>query len=98
MSQIAATIQAQLGGNKFVAMTGAHSFMATEVGLNFRIGRGAKSGINLVTIKLEPTDLYSIEFFRVRGFSVKSIAKREMVYADQLQSVFTSETGMYTSL
>lgn len=98
--QVANTILQQLGGNRFVTMTGARNFVACADALIFAIpGNGfAKQGINRVTIRLTADDLYTVEFLRQRGATCKSIGRFEGLYADQLQSTFTEATGLYTRL
>ena len=95
--QVAKTILEQLGGNKFIAMTGAKNFVGSETGLSFKIGRNAKS-ISHVRIELDPSDTYTIKFLRVRKHEVKEISSFSGVYFDSLQSVFTANTELYTSL
>ena len=88
----------QLGGNRFIMMTGAKNFTVGPKGAGFKIGRNAK-GVNYVRIDLDRgKDLYnmSFDFVSVRG--IKNKAKVKGVYADQLQKMFTKHTGMYTSL
>lgn len=108
---VAQTIYEQLGGGKFVAMTGAKYFTAIENGLQFRIGRNA-SKANVVKITLNGLDLYDIEFikhveykftiskdgksFKERPESWQTVAAENDIYADMLQDVFTAVTGMYT--
>lgn len=96
--QVAKEILNQLGGNKFVVMTGAKNLVALENGLMFSIGRGAKKSINKVVVKLNSMDLYGMEFWNIRGANVKTVATAQNVYCDQLQEIFTKETGFYTSL
>jgi hypothetical protein len=96
--QIAKTILSQLGGNRFVAMTGAKSFgydsKGSSVSLQFRIGRNAKQ-VNIVKINyIRGKDLYEMEFYK----GTKLLKKVSNIYADQLQKMFTKHTGMYTSL
>lgn len=43
---IAQTILTQLGGNRFLAMTGAKQLVDLGNGLQFAIGRGAKNKAN----------------------------------------------------
>jgi len=62
--EIANTILRQLGGNKFVAMTGAKQFVAIENGLRFRIGRNATQ-TNMIRITLRGDDTYKMEFIRI---------------------------------
>lgn len=94
----AQTILAQLGGNRFVAMTGARNFVGDTAALRFALpARLAKDGINKVKVELV-ADTYTVTFWKLRGMDVKVVAEREMVYADQLRDVFTSVTGLRVSL
>lgn len=91
-------ILAQLGGNKFIAMTGAKQLVAGSNSLQFSIGRGAINKANKVRILLTADDLYTVEFYNLRGVNLKEISRHEGVYADQLQAVFTRQTGFDTHL
>jgi hypothetical protein len=95
--QKAATILKQLGGNRFIAMTGAKQFAFSNKYMSFKIGRNSKS-INFVRIAHNGKDLYDMYFgfVSVKGLKVRKTEKD--VYADQLQQIFTQHTGMYTSL
>lgn len=90
----------QLGGRKFIVMTGAKNFVKNdkEKSIVFKIGGGAKNSINHVKITLTSMDLYNIDFISVRGTNIKTVATVKGVYNDQLQSMFTKYTGMNTSL
>ena len=95
--EVAKTILQQLGGNKFIVMTGAKNFTGSPDALSFKLPGGGgfcKDGINAVT----PADDYNIDFMRVRGMTVKTIKKVDGIYFDQLQEVFTEATGLRTSL
>ena len=89
----------QLGGNKFIAMTGAKNLAVDKAKntLHMKIGRNSK-GVSHLRIKLTGADLYDMEFLQVRAGNVKVKAKETGLYADQLQKMFTKHTGMYTSL
>ena len=89
----------QLGGRKFIAMTGANNFVKDDKAKSiiFKLPR-AKSGIKYVRITLTSMDVYNIEFISVRGSNIKTVATAKGVYNDELQSVFTQYTGLYTSL
>jgi len=93
------TIQ-QLGGGRFVAMTGAKNFVhdSNNNSIGFRIGRGAKDSINYVQVTLDPSDTYTMTFMRIRGAKVTEVESVSDVYCDQLQTVFTDITGFYTTL
>ncbi len=95
----AQTTIAQLGGPRFNMMTGANSYIRDEQKntLRFKIGRNSK-GVNLVTVTLNPSDTYTMEFASYRALTVKVKATVSGIYGDQLQSIFTQHTGMYTSL
>ncbi|HEB0918906.1 TPA: hypothetical protein RY299_004611 [Enterobacter cloacae] len=97
---IATEILKQLGGNRFIAMTGAKKFVALENGgLLFALPSNfAKNGINHVKIILDVSDTYTISFYKVRGASIKEIKSFTMIYCDQLQNIFTQITGLNTFL
>ena len=95
--QIAATIKQQLGGARFCIMTGAKQFSYSEDGsLNFRIPR--TKNIRAIRITLDADDTYTMTFFSIRKLDCKVVHEVSGVYCDQLQSVFTSKTGLYTRL
>lgn len=98
--EVANTILAQLGGNKFRAMTGANNFVGSSDSLSFRIpGKNfAKDSINVVRVTLTPADLYDVEFSRLRGIKLTTVKKVEGIYFDQLRSTFEEVTGLRTSL
>ena len=98
MSNVATTILNQLGGNKFIAMTGSKNFVTTNNGgLLMKLSRNA-SGAQYLKIELNASDLYEMEFFSVRGFEMKQQAEFSGVYFDQLTNIFEQVTGLYTSL
>ena len=96
--QVAQTILEHLGGNRFRVMTGAHILTAIENGLKFKLGKFPGVRINAVRIVLNGSDLYDLEFSRIWGNKIESIKKIEDVYAEDLQRVFTDETGLDTHL
>lgn len=99
---VAETILKQLGGNKFIAMTGAKQFTKGknsdgEEQITFKLPR-AKDGINVVIIALTSMDLYRITFGKLRGVDYKVVKEIDGVYNDQLQEIFTRYTGLDTHL
>lgn len=94
---VAKEILRQLGGNKFIAMTGAKNLSGAENYLIFKIGRNSSSA-NWVKIVLNGKDLYDVSFIQVRGSERKILKTYDDVYFDQLQRIFTSFTGMDTHL
>tara|TARA_B100001173_G_C15805950_1_gene469778 strand:+ start:11 stop:340 length:330 start_codon:yes stop_codon:yes gene_type:complete len=93
----AAIILKQIGGNRFIAMTGAKGFTFSDKYMSFKIGRNSK-GINFVRIGHNAMDTYDMEFgfVSVRGIKVKKKVKG--VYADMLGTMFKKYTGMNVSL
>lgn len=106
--QVYQNILQQLGGQRFVAMTGAKNFIALENGIQFDLPKYAGVKTNRVCIFLNNNDLYDIEFGRI--FKKKDpeygvmmpmyevIAKALDIYAENLRSSFTTFTGLDTSL
>jgi len=109
---IAKTIISQLGGNKFIAMTGAKKFSALGDGVMFHVSaKTARGTCNRCRIRLTASDDYTVEFVSARlkkvtsdaGFfyrvpDVKVLHTVAGVYCDRLQSVFTEVTGLKISL
>jgi hypothetical protein len=96
---IANTILSQLGGQRFIAMTGAKFLLAHESALSFHLPSNfATNGINRVRIDLTAADLYDMTFIRARGLKVFYETKIEGLHCDQLRSIFTEATGLEVSL
>ena len=95
----AETILRQLGGRRFIAMTGSKDFVTDNKKrrLMFKIGRNSKN-INFVEIKLNIMDTYDMNFYKLRMGKLTLKSKSNGVYNDQLQSVFTKHTGLDTRL
>lgn len=99
-NHIAQTIMQQLGGNRFAAITGAHSWASGERSLSFRVPK-AKNNIRGVVIELNGRDLYDMRFVASRikpTIEVYNVAEYSDVYDSQLQEIFTKETGLITHL
>ncbi len=95
------TILQQLGGNKFLAMTGAHVQSTTENMLAVKFPK-AKDGINALAVYYdEGKDTYRMRFISQKGaptMEVKDVAVVDDVYAEDLRRIFTDHTGLETSL
>ena len=91
---IAETILEQLGGHRFIAMTGARNLVDCGNSLMFHIPETKR--INHVKIILTEDDLYTMRFGRISKLDYQLIEEVSDVYCDQLQSVFTEVTGLYT--
>jgi len=97
MENVAKTILQQLGGRRFIVMTGAKNMTDHGKALSFRIPKG-KGGINYVKITLTGRDDYDMEFGRIHALKYTVKKTLSGVYFDQLQPIFTEYTGLYTSL
>ena len=94
---IAREILKQLGGNKFIVMTGAKQFVSDVNSLRFKIPR-AKNGINYVKIVLNSLDLYDVEYGKVFGDKYTVVNVENSIYDDMLIPSFEKNTGLYTKL
>ena len=97
---IAKEILSQLGGNRFVAMTGAKNLAETSKGgLAFQLPANlTKNRINAVRIELDPSDTYVVKFLKITSSALKTVAEYDHIYCDQLVELFERETGLYTYL
>ena len=96
---VAEEILRQLGGGRFIAMTGAKNFTCDNNSLGFRLsGTMTKNRINYVKVTLNAMDTYDLEFVNLRAGKIKLVEKFEGAYNDMLQSVVSSRTGLALSL
>lgn len=98
---VAKTILEQLGGGKFMVITGASNFLGDANSLSFRLPGGGgfcKDGINHVKIELTGMDDYIVTFNRIRAGKVTEVAKLDGVYNDMLMDIFENHTGLYCTL
>ncbi len=85
----------QLGGNKFLAMTGATiGYYCQTVCVKFK----GSSKANIMYIELNGSDTYTVRIAKSVGYKFTEVVIWNNVYAQQLQSVFTQATGLRTSL
>jgi len=102
-TSISSTILHQLGGNKFIMMTGAKNMATDGSNLRFKLPK-AKDGINYVEIKyVRGKDTYDMIFSRVTTggkTGYRNVKKKEYtdIYADQLGTLFEKTTGLRTRL
>ena len=106
---VAEVILSQLGGNKFVAMTGSKNFISDKNTLRMDLVSN-KSKANKLWITLQADDTYTMKFFKfTKGkLNTKTYEWKEEqsvdirvangVYFDMLQDIFTDVTGLYTHL
>jgi len=102
LKEVAAYIVLQLGGKRFIAMTGAKNMSYGKNGKNdpqlkIQVMKG-KNNINSMIISLNNKDLYDIVFYSVKNCEVKEVSRYDDVYCDMLTDIFETETGLKTSL
>jgi hypothetical protein len=107
--RVADIILEQLGGNKFVVMTGASHFISDGNVLKMTLPRNA-SNANRLDITLDWDDTYTMRFYKYSPrrlntktfeFSqekIKEVKTIQGVYCDMLQEIFTDVTHLYTRL
>jgi hypothetical protein len=94
---IANTILAQLGGRRFIAMTGARNLTSHGDGLAFRLPSNL-TRCNAVRITLTAADDYRVEGFAVRGRTVRPLHVHHGIYDSNLRAAFEALTGLRASL
>lgn len=91
----AQTILQQLGGSKFVAMTGATCFSdGNTLIAKFKGSRIA----NIMYVTLNSMDTYDVKIGKFRGLEFKPVKQIAGAYSDMLRPIFEETTGLYTSL
>ena len=93
---IANEILNQLGGNKFIAMTGAIICVTNDNSLALKF-KGCNKA-NYMRITLNSMDTYTMEFAKISRTNVFWHSKKDFIYNDMLQTIFTSVTGLDTKL
>ena len=98
-TSVAQTILEQLGGRRFMVMTGAKNCLNHGDALSFKLpSRFARDGINYVKIVLNQDDLYDLEFGKIWGTKYTVLQRKTGIYNDMLRTVFTNVTGLDTHL
>ena len=101
---VAKEILNQLGGNRFVAMTGAKHICGDEKSLRFQFMRNSGKYKGLI-IMLNSMDTYDLKFWqqkKVKNLPLvcSSIIYTEIngIYNEDLQRIFTEKTRLNTHL
>ena len=92
--ELARTILRQLGGGmgKLKMMVGASYFMLHENGVQFKFKMYPKA--NTIVIKLNGSDLYDIEYWKITPKQCKKVHEFNDYYADMLRDNFEETTGL----
>ena len=85
----------QLGGNKFIAMTGATCYTDNNtLVVKFKGSRIA----NIMYITLNSLDLYDVKICKYVNMKINVIKEVQNAYSDMLKNIFESTTLLRTSL
>jgi hypothetical protein len=90
-------ILAQLGGRRFIAMTGAVCHSDNDGRTLIVKFKGSKIA-NLMYITLNEMDTYDVEICKYRGENMKTVKEVKNAYADMLKTIFETTTFLRTSL
>ena len=92
---IANEILNQLGGNKFIAMTGAACYSdGNTLVAKFKGSRVA----NIMYVTLNEMDTYDVKICKFKNLDVNVVKEVKGAYSDMLKSIFENTTGLRTSL
>jgi hypothetical protein len=87
----------QLGGNKFIAMTGATCYSDNNGQTLVTKFKGSRIA-NIMYITLNSMDLYDVKIAKYRNCDVNVISQVNNVYSDMLKPMFEEVTKLRTSL
>lgn len=93
---VAEAIRLQIGHKAFMMM-GAKNFFATGPGLQFDVGKNCMH-ITRIIVTLDPSDTYTVKFYKGKGLTLKEIKSVSDVYVESLRMVLSNTTGLYLSL
>ena len=96
MSSFADIVLEQLGGRSTLdIMLGIKSLVASETTktLTIKFKAVGREGVNTVVIRLDPSDTYTLQFWKCRGLQTKMLMECSDVYADMLIDL-CAETGL----
>jgi hypothetical protein len=94
VNQIAETILEQLGGQKMFRMIGVKRIGIGTHSVVLHFTARALEGINKINVTLDPSDTYTVQFFRstVKGDDLKY--EINDIYNDQLIPLIENKTGL----
>lgn len=87
----------QMGGiSRLQTMIGAYNFSKDGESVSFKFKSCEKA--NACVIILEPSDTYTVKFYKQSGYECPMVESFDDVYCDQLIQVFEMFTGLFLSL
>ena len=97
ITNFANIILEQLGGSRVLnTMLGIKSLVASETTktLTIKFKAVGREGVNTIVIRLDPSDTYTLQFWKCRGLQIKLLTTISDVYAEQLISTCEEVTGL----
>lgn len=92
----------QLGGNRFMMMTGSkpqYKSLKNDPLIAFKLTKNNSKANYLTVTYVAAADTYKMDFVRIHGMNEpKQIENLENVYAEDLERTFASVTGLATRL
>lgn len=99
---VANTILQQLGGQRFLTMTGAKNLTGDTRSLTMKLPANITKGrITHMKITLTYADLYLLEAIkqkRAPSFEVRTVQTEDGIYAENLRETFEEMTGLLVHL
>ena len=83
-----------LGGRSFINATGARDIMFSGNSLSLKFPKFVKNKSNYLTISLDRSDSYTMDFGQLRGNDVKRVAILSGLHGNSLRTVFSEVTGL----
>jgi hypothetical protein len=87
----------QLGGKKFIAMTGATCYSDNNGNTLVAKFKGSKIA-NIMYITLNSMDTYDIKICKFKGMNINTVKEVSNAYNDMLKPIFEQTTGLTVSL
>ena len=83
-----------LGGKAFINATGARDIMFSGNSLSLKFPKFVKNKSNYLTVTLDRSDSYTMDFGQLRGNDVKRVAVLSGLHGNSLRTVFSEVTGL----
>ena len=97
MSSFADIVLEQLGGRQTLnTMLGIKSLGVLESTktLTIKFRAAGREGVNTIVIRLDPSDTYTLQFWKCRGLQTKLLMECSDVFAEDLISTCEGVTGL----
>ena len=93
-SAVAQKVLQLLGGRAFINATGAKDIMFSGNTLSLKFPKFVKNKSNYLTVTLDRSDSYTLDFGQLRGNDVKRVAVLSGLHGNSLRTVFSEVTGL----